>query len=122
MNTDEFRTMIVPADIVSECRTMAATWEGGVGMFTVGLPIGSDSPTHYFSSGMIDQFPATCMPWDDYSSGEPVRHEGDVPALVEFINNAGGSATEEQINTIIARVDISNQPWEVAAARVLGGE
>jgi len=55
MTDSTFLTIVVPVDLVSEFRELAALWEGGVGMFT--RPLATlESPeevSHYISSGLI---------------------------------------------------------------------
>lgn len=116
---DKFRTMIVPAGVTEECRTMASTWPGGVGMFTVPVYTG-DAVTHYMSTGFIDGRVAELMPWTDFTGDEPVRNSGDVPALVDWINTEQPAlgVTEEQVTNLLAMCDVSTQPWADALARL----
>lgn len=117
--SEKFRTMIVPVEIVDQCRAMADTWPGGEGMFVVPLHTGPDI-THYMSSGLIDGTIAQQMPWTDYSGAEPTEHPGDVPALVESINeqNPGSPVTDEFVQTLCDQCDISTQSWREACERL----
>lgn len=127
MTRDEFRTMLVPASRVTECRAMADAWPGGVGMFITPLRNKETGElTHYLSSGLIDATIATQMPWSDYSTGVEIRHDGDIPALVDSINSQHPEAevTVEYITELCSECDISTQEWREAAERLnleLGG-
>lgn len=52
---ETFNTIVVPAASASLARSLAASIEGGSGMFTTGLSAtGSKPATHYISSGGMD--------------------------------------------------------------------
>jgi hypothetical protein len=89
---------------------MCATWEGGVGMLTVGRP-GADG-IYYISSGPIDADIAGMVPYDDYTGESSVRIEGDLDALSEVTE-----APVETLQALLAQCDISNQSWQDACIR-----
>lgn len=111
--------MIVSAGIVESCRALAATWEGGVGMWITPLYTGPEL-THYISTGVISEGIAQYLPCTDYSGDDPVTHAGDIPGLVDAINtdNPEAGATVEGITALLAYADISNQDWPAAVARM----
>lgn len=116
---DVFRTIIVSEAIAPMVRALADTWEGGVGMFVTPLFTG-DTLTHYISTGAIKSEIAQCLPHTDYSSGEPVEHEGDLQALIDSINedNPEAGATLEGIAAMLSGADVSTQDWRDAIARL----
>ena len=136
------RTMIVPAALVETVRSLAATWPEGGGMFTTPLappapePVYSDdplepyvppeppTPTHYISTGLIDANVAEVMPWVEYTTdeetGEPlvVQHDGNPELLAQMLHAQHPEASVEQLQSIIAACDISEQEPNVAIARL----
>lgn len=113
---DTFRTMIVAAAIAPQVRALADTWPLGTGMFVVPLYTGAEV-THYISTGMIS---ATIAGWMPYTDTDGTEYPGDIPALVDAINedNPEASATVEMITTLLAESDISTEDWPVAIARL----
>lgn len=109
--SDQHRTFIVPESIVTECRAMCATWEGGVGMLTVGRP--GAGGVYYISSGPIDADIAAIVPYDDYAGESSVHIEGDLDAL-----SAVTEAPIETLQDLLSQCDISNQPWQDACVRL----
>ena len=143
-----FRTMIVPAALVTTVRDLAATWPGGINMFITPLaslpepvvypPAPEDSdepapyieppappmPSHYISTGLIDAEIAAVMPWVKYSSdpetGEPteIQHPGDPTALALMLHEQHPEASAAQLEGLIAACDISTQKPSVAIGRL----
>lgn len=113
------RTMIVPAQLVETVRSLADTWPGGVGMFITPLaPVDTEetTPTHYISTGLINAEIAAVMPWvehgvTDSETGETtdVQHLGTPDALAQMLSEQHPDASADQLLTIIAACDISEQ-------------
>lgn len=130
---DVERTLIVEVLIVEQARTMADTWPGGKGMFTIPCYTGAEI-THYISTGAIAGTIAQWLPYTDYNvhssydedTGQegaeavPVVHGGDLEALVESINldNPEAGADVPTISLLLEHADISNQSGEKALTRL----
>lgn len=93
---DVFRTMVIPASLVSLARALGAGLSpGGAGMFTTGLSAdGSEPATHYVSSGMIGEQFAACI-----ASGDLLY-----AACVE----AGATVALDQCNALVADSDVTD--------------
>lgn len=96
--TTTHRTITVPSESVETYRAMAATWPGGVGMFTTPLYTGSEI-SHYISSGKIETDAAAAI--------------DDVPA---FAAHAG--IPVEQAQELRDGMDVSTQRWQDHCARI----
>lgn len=98
-------SIVVPAVIVSQLRVLAATWAGGIGMFTTGLSAdGSLPPTHFISSGMIDPTVASAL--------------GDANEMVALLKvmEPTISVTYEEIQALMDMCNISSgDPWSLLA-------
>jgi hypothetical protein len=115
----EFRTMIVPSELVEVVRSLADTFPAGTGMFITPLcPIDAEDVTHYISTGLIDAEIAAVMPWTDYNGEEEVLYAGDPEALAAMLHEQHPEATPEQLEGIIAACDISTQEPHTAANRM----
>lgn len=137
------RTMIVPAALVDTVRALAATWPEGGGMFITPLappppppvypedpeeeytPPPPPEPTHYVSTGLIDAEVAAVMPWMEYGvtdseTGETadVQHPGNPNALAQMLSEQHPDASADQLLTIIAACDISEQSPVEAMGRM----
>ena len=96
--TTTHRTITVPASSVETYRAMAATWPGGIGMFTTPLYTGSEI-SHYISSGKIDADAAAMI--------------DDMPA---FAAHAG--IPVEQAQALRDGMDVSTQSWQDHCQRI----
>ena len=120
------RTIIVSALIVEPARAACAglAGQGGSGMFTTPLsPTGEAPPTHYISSGLIeDQFanllPLTSVTYGEDGMSSTSIRPGNVALTVQLAADAGLPFTEEGISMIFAAADVSEQPAEDALGRL----
>jgi urease alpha subunit len=101
---DTHITLITPAQIVEQVRSLASMWAGGVGMFITPLYTDSQTPTHYISSGKMD---ATVADW----------LMGDTAALVAELNSRGVQTTIEQIQALIDLCNVSTDDPHQAIER-----
>ena len=93
---ETFRTILVPASVVEECRALAAHFPGGDGMFVVPVFTG-DTITHYISTGHIDKAVADAL---------------DNPA--DFAAQVG--ADVEQVTALRAAMIVSTDKHDVVLA------
>lgn len=94
--TYTFRTMIVPAALAPLARALAAglSPEAGAGMWQVALaPDGATEPTHYISTGMIDE--------------QFVGAVSDAAILYAACQSAGAEVTQAQCDALVAQSDVS---------------
>ena len=99
------RTIVVPAPAVGPARMACAALAGagGSGMFTVPLsPSGELPPTHWISSGLIEQYFADMLANPD--------------ALTAVATGAG--LDPAPLVAIVAASDITDEPADVALARL----
>lgn len=102
-----FRTLIVPASIAQLCRNLAATWSGGVGMFTTELYTGSNL-AHYISTGYIDSDVAAML--DD-----PVAFAAatGIPAAeAEMLRSQIHISQRRDVHAELAELGLSLEPTE----------
>ena len=120
------RTIIVPASIAEPARAVCAglAGPGGSGMFTTPLsPTGEAPPTHYISSGLIEQSFADLLPLTDVAYGEDGTpstsiRPGNVALTVQLAAAAGLPITEAEVSAMLAAVDVSEQSAEDALVRL----
>lgn len=129
MSTWAFRTMIVADDVVETCRSLAMLLAGeGQKLWTTPLSIdGAEPPTHWISSGLIEEQFAYLMPlsewaWvvDDEDTGaghwlKTVISTGNAALLAEL---SGGAVTEEQVQSIFAQCDVTLEAPRAALSRL----
>ena len=107
------RTMIIPISLAEPARAacMALTGSASEGLFITPLYIeGNPEPTHAISSGYIAGEFADLLPCGD--------HPGDVPALLAMLDGVDFPITPEELTGMLAMIDISEEPGEVALARL----
>jgi len=88
--------MIVPAALAPLARALAEglAGEAGAGMWQVALaPEGSPEPTHYISTGMIEDQFLSCVT--------------DAGALYAACQAAGASVTQDQCQALVSGSDVS---------------
>ena len=120
------RTIIVPAAIVDAARAACAglAGPGGSGMFTTPLsPTGEAPPTHYISSGLIEEPFADLLPLTRViyaEDGTPAieTRPGNVALTVQLATDAGLTLTEAEVSALLAAVDVSEQSAEDALVRL----
>ena len=111
------RTIIVPAAIAGAARAACAglAGSGGSNMFTTPLsPTGEAPPTHYISSGMIEEPFADLLPLTSVSyaeDGTPFTETrpGNVALTVQLAADAGLPLTEAEVSALLYAVDVSAQ-------------
>lgn len=111
------RTIIVPASLVEDARAACAglAGPGGSGMFTTPLsPTGEAPPTHYISSGLIEEPFADLLPLTSVSyaeDGTPFTETrpGNVALTVQLAADAGLPFTEAEVSALLSAVDVSAQ-------------
>ena len=111
------RTIIVPAAIAGAARAACAglAGSGGSNMFTTPLsPTGEAPPTHYISSGMIEEPFADLLPLTSVSyaeDGTPFTETrpGNVALTVQLAADAGLPLTEAEVSALLSAVDVSAQ-------------
>ena len=114
------RCMIVPVDHVDLARSLCATLagEGGSGMFTTPLsPTGDYPPTHWISSGLIEDAFADLLPLlsVDVTDAPLAGHPDHVCTLA---HDAGMAVSYDDIVRLFAAVDVSAQPPHAALERL----
>ena len=120
------RTIIVPASIVEPARAACAglAGPGGSGMFTTPLsPTGEAPPTHYISSGLIEQLFADLLPLTSVTYAEDGTPSieicpGNVALTVQLAADAGLMLTEAEVSALLSAVDVSEQSAEDALGRL----
>lgn len=120
------RTIIVPASIAEPARVACAglAGPGGSGMFTTPLSTtGEAPPTHYISSGLIEQPFADLLPLTsvNYAADGTQLIEirpGNVALTVQLAADAGLMLTEAEVSALLSAVDVSDQAAEDALARL----
>ena len=120
------RTIIVPAVFADAARAACAglAGPGGSGMFTTPLsPTGEAPPTHYISSGLIEDPFADLLPLASVSYAEDgtpstSTRPGNVALTVQMATDAGLPITEAEVSALLAAVDVSDQAAEDALARL----
>ena len=111
------RTIIVPATLAESARAACAglAGPGGSGMFTTPLsPTGEAPPTHYISSGLIEEPFADLLPLTSVSyaeDGTPFTETrpGNVALTVQLAADAGLLITEAEVSALLSAVDVSEQ-------------
>lgn len=107
------RTMITPIALAEPARAacMALTGSASEGLFITPLYFdGNPEPTHAISSGYIAGEFADLLPCGD--------HTGNVPALLAMLEGVEFPITPEELTGMLAMIDISDEPAEVALARL----
>ena len=123
---DEFRTLILPANVTPLAQEIAATLSpGGIGMWTTGLSAtGLPPATHYISTGFIPPEFAHMVPeqfWEQDEEGQWVEigsNPGNPVAVYEACVAAGMTVTLEQVEAIFAVADVTEQEPFVAMGRL----
>lgn len=105
--TDTHVTIIIPAAIAEQARNLAATWPGGVGMWTRPLYT-DDVVTHYISSGKINPVIAAQLLAGDAAS---------IVALIQSQEDAP-EVTEGEVQALLDAADISAEGGKEAIARL----
>ena len=111
------RTIIVPATLAESARAACAglAGPGGSNMFTTPLsPTGEAPPTHYISSGLIEEPFADLLPLTSVSyaeDGTPFTETrpGNVALTVQLAADAGLPLTEAEVSALLSAVDVSAQ-------------
>lgn len=120
------RTIIVPASVAEPARAACAglAGPGGSGMFTTPLsPTGEVPPTHYISSGLIEEpfadlLPLTSVSYAEGGTPSVETRPGNVALTVQLAADAGLPITEAEVAALLAAVDVSDQAAEDALARL----
>ena len=123
---DEFRTLILPANVTPLAQEIAATLSpGGAGMWTTGLSAtGAEPATHFISTGFIPPEFAHMVPeqfWEQDETGAWVQtgsEPGNPVAVFEACTAAGMTVTLEQIEAVFAVADVTEQEPFVAMGRM----
>lgn len=107
------RTMTLPIALAAPARAacMAVTGSASEGLFT--RPVyseGNPEPTHAISSGYIAGEFADLLPCGN--------HPGNVPALLAMLEGVDFPIALEELTGMLAMIDISDEPAEVALARL----
>ena len=107
------RTMILPIALAEPARAacMAVTGSASEGLFrTLLYSEGNPEPTHTISSGYIAGEFADLLP----CGSDP----GNVPALLAMLEEVDFPISAEELTGMLAMIDISDEPAEVALARL----
>ena len=120
------RTIIVPASIAESARAACAglAGPGGSNMFTAPLsPTGEAPPTHYISSGMIEEQFADLLPLTSVNyteDGTPFVESRPVNVVLvaQLAADAGLPITEAEVSAMLAAVDVSEQSAQDALTRL----
>ena len=109
----QHRTLIIPIALAEPARAacMALTGSASEGLFTTLLyPEGDTEPTHAISSGYIAGEFADLLPCGDQTWG--------AEAMLAMFEDAEFPITPEELTGMLAMIDISDEPAEVALARL----
>ena len=120
------RTLIVPANQVELARNLCAALAGpaGEGMFNPPLsPTGLYPATHYISAGLIEERFAAILPLTVVASAEDGTattsiRPGNAALTAQLAADAGLPFMGEEISTLFASVDVSEQLAENALVRL----
>lgn len=108
------RTLIVPTEFVEFARLLTKTIAGssGANMWTSMLSYDSSlPPTHWISSGLIDEKFANLLPMNCINFGEP-------ETCAYLATKAGVPTTIEQIQSLFNVVDVTEEDGLVAMHRL----
>ena len=119
------RTIIVPATIAESARAACAglAGPGGSNMFTTPLsPTGEAPPTHYISSGLIEEpfadlLPLTSVSYAEDGTPSTETRPGNVALTVQLATDAGLLITEAEVSALLSAVDVSEQSAQDAQTR-----
>lgn len=114
------RCLIVPAAYAPLARALCdglAPGGSGSGMLLTGLSATGQAPaTHFVSEGMIEDTFAYLLPLTSFDAeGTPATAPGQPETIVTL---ADGAVTLEQVNALLAAVDVTEQEAFVAMARL----
>jgi hypothetical protein len=123
---DAFRTMIIPADQVALAREIAVTLDPAhnANMWITPLsPTGAEPATHYISTGEIPDGFAVMVPcvfwaWENDEWVVTDAYPGDPITVYEACVAAGMTVTQDEIDTLFAEADVSDQDPFVAMGRL----
>ena len=123
---DDFRTLILPADVTPLAQQIAATLSpAGAGMWTTGLaPTAEGSVTHFISTGQISPdfaYMVPCQVWAQDEDGAWVQtgsEPGNPLAVTEACDAAGIDVSLEDVVSIFDVADVTEQDPFVAMARM----
>jgi hypothetical protein len=93
-------------------------------MFTTPLsPTGEAPPTHYISSGLIEEpfadlLPLTGVSYAEDGTPSTSTRPGNVALTVQLAADAGLPITEAEVAAMLAAVDVSDQAAADALARL----
>ena len=124
--SDLFRTLIVPAASVELARSIATSFgPGGEGMWTTPLSAsGLDPATHYISTGYVPPEYGYLVPlqvWSLDANGNWVlvsSEPGDPVAVSTAATAQGVVCTQEDVDTLFATADVTEQEPFVAMGRL----
>jgi len=114
------RTLILPATVRDQAATLCAALAGpaGEGMFQRPL-YSSDTPSHYLSTGPIAPEYSDALPLTSADEeGNLTTRPADYAALLAMAASAGVTVTQPELEAILSQCDVSDQPWQVAVARL----
>lgn len=118
--TDLHRCLIVPADWTPLVRQLCAGLStAGVNMIPVSLSVSGELPaTHYISAGAIGAGFCTILPLTTFGAdGVAATRPGQPAVVVTLAAEAGITVTLEQIEALLAAIEVTNEPWQVGLER-----
>lgn len=91
----------------------------GVGMFPVPLSVSGNPPaTHYISAGAIGDDFCALLPLTTFDAdGVATTRPGQPAVIVALAAEAGVAVTMEQIAALLAAVEVTDEPWQMALTR-----
>lgn len=125
--TDVFRTLVVPAASLADAQNIHADAypNGGAGMFTTPCSAtGTNPPTWYISSGLVDPTFAALLRWSraipNVSGGWTIilSGTGNAAALLAAATAAGYATNLAAVNALLTASDVSDQPPFAVLARM----
>ena len=117
--SEVFRTLVVPAASQTDAQNIHAAnyTNGGLGMYTTPCSAtGTNPPTWYISSGMVDSTFASLLRWSraipNVSGGWTIllSGTGNAGALLAAATAAGYATDLATVNALLTASDISDQP------------
>lgn len=115
------RTLIPSAPVRDQAATLCAALAGpaGAGMFQRPLYSDSDQASHYLSTGLIAPEFADALPLTSVDEeGTVTTRPADYDALIAMADAVGITITQQELEAILSQCDVSDQPWQVAVARL----
>lgn len=114
------RTLIPSAAVRDQAASLCAALAGEAGANMFQRPLYSgEGPSHYLSTGGISPEFADALPLTSTDEeGKITTRPADYDALIAMADAVGITVTQPELEAILSQCDVSDQPWQVAVARM----